>query len=140
MGRTVISRRDVLRSGATLGAREAAPKVRPDQYTDRLIKYIPPDVIVGYTAMEGMVGSWKAPTNRSLWAWLVFGTILIATPVYLYKLGNVRKPLQVTISTVAFVVWALAYPAPPFRDATSGPIATLILALYTFLIPLFTVD
>src|SRR5215472_783790 len=138
MGRTIVSRRDVLRLGATLGPEDTGGKLTPDQYQDRLIKYIPPDVIVGYTAMEGMIASWADPSAQRIWAWLIFATVLVATPFYLVKLGKVRKPAQVAISTGAFLTWALAYPAPPFNQTTSGPVATLVLALYTFLVPLFT--
>jgi hypothetical protein len=138
MGRTVISRRDVVRARAQLGSSGPQVEPEPDHYPDRLVKYIPPDVIVAYTAIEGLIGASKEP-NAIRWAWVAFAVILGATPVYLVKLANVRKPLQVLISTVAFVAWALAYPAPPFKDTTGGLASTVVLALYTFLIPLFTV-
>jgi hypothetical protein len=137
MNRTVISEKDLTAQRATLGDDNARENETPDAYTDRLIKYIPPDVIAAFSAIEGILTGSKSQ-NTFVLGWLVFAVIGIATPFYLIKVGGVRKPLQVVISTVAFVVWAFAYPGEPFRslgfDAT---FSSVVLALYTFLIPLF---
>jgi hypothetical protein len=139
MGRTVVSRRDLLRSKATLGSDgPESVLASEDQYLDRLIKYIPPDVIIAYTTIEGVIRNSKEASKLA--AWSAFAVILIATPVYLVRLGKVRKPVQVIISTIAFALWACAYPAPPFNGNRSGLWTTLALALYTFLIPLFTAE
>jgi hypothetical protein len=139
MGRTVISRRDVLRARAVLGPEGHEAQVEPDNYGDRLIKYIPPDVIVAYMTIEGMIGDSKQ-SNALVLAWVAFPVILLATPAYLIRFGDVQKRLQLLVSTVAFVVWAMAYPALPFKDVTGGFLSSVLLCLYTFFIPLITVD
>jgi hypothetical protein len=146
MDRTVISEKDVaealVRARGKLGPEESATALAPaipsaDSYADRLVKYIPPEVVAGFSAIEGLVDSAK-PVNSYL-AWAVFVVILFATPVYLVKVGNVRKPSQVGISTVAFIIWAIAYPGPPFVSIVNRLSAAVLLGLYVFLIPLFVV-
>jgi hypothetical protein len=138
VGRTIISQRDVVRERAVLGPAAFRSEPKPDAYTDRLIKYIPPDVIVAYTAIGNLIDASRDP-SATRWAWVAFVVVLGATPFYLVKFGKVGKPLQVAVSTIAFVVWAVACPVPPFKDLTNGLGSAVILALYTFLVPLFSV-
>ena len=139
MNRTVISENDAATLRTTLGEGYAGEKPTADSYTVRLIKYIPPDVIAAFTAIEGILAGAKSQNAVAL-GWLVFAVIGIATPFYLVKIGGIRKPLQVVISTVAFVVWAFAYPGEPFRSlGVDSTFASVILALYTFLLPLFSI-
>lgn len=146
MERTVISKTDVsralIRALAVLGPEDSSKGPltsvpTADSYSDRLVKYIPPEVIAAFTAIEGRIGSAKSTSTHL--AWLVFLVILFATPIYLIRLGHVRKPLQVGISTIAFVVWAVAYPGPPFGNCIDRLTASVTLALYVFLIPLLSV-
>ena len=139
MGRTVISRRDVLRASATLGpaSQQTAPEM--DRYFDRLLKYIPPEAVVAYTAAEGVVNSSK-DAHVATWAWIIFAVIVAATPAYLAKFAGIWKPLQLLICTGSFIVWAFAYPAPPFSTLGGGVAKPVVFILYTFLIPLFVED
>jgi len=135
MNRTVVSRADVARVG--IAAAPAPPEA--DKYVDRLVKYVPPDVIAVFLAVEGAINTAGA-ANYQVFAWVVFGIILVATPFYLAKVGGVTKPAQIVIATVAFAVWAFAYSGPPFSLLNIAPLySTVVLALYTFLIPLIEV-
>jgi hypothetical protein len=137
MNRTVISEKDLAARRTTLGLDHERQTPTADAYSDRLIKYIPPDVIAAFSAIEGIVAGSRS-TNAVPLGWFVFAVIGIATPFYLVKVGGVRKPLQVVISTIAFVVWAFAYPGEPFRSlGVDSTFSSVVLALYTFLIPLF---
>jgi hypothetical protein len=139
MNRNVISETDLASHRAVLGSEAAKPVQSIDGYTDRLVKYIPPDVIGAFSVIEGFL-SGSTSAYAPLLSWLVFVVIFIATPFYLYRIGGIRKKPQILISTLAFVVWAFAYPGFPFSllkpDRT---ISSIILALFTFLVPLFTV-
>jgi hypothetical protein len=121
-----------------LGAPE---KVMPpaDDYIDRLIKYIPPDVIAAFLAIEGTIGGAAVPGGVLL-SWIVFAVILGATPFYLRKIGGITKSRQIALSTIAFVVWTFAYSGPPF-GYLHVPIVygTVLMAIYTFLVPLIEV-
>lgn len=135
MNRTVVSWRDA--TGASVGIAKAASVSSPDKYVDRLLKYIPPDVIGVFLATEGLIRA-AGPEEHRLLSWIVFATILILTPFYLARVGGVTKPVQIAISTLAFVVWAFAYNGPPFSLlGVDALYPTVILALYTFLVPLF---
>lgn len=109
---------------------------QPDNYLARLVKYIPPEVIATFIFLEGAIGSAVAPHRAEL-AWIVFAIILVATPFYLRKAGGIDKPVQIALATVAFVVWAMAYQGPPFGFLQWPSLyTTVLLGLYTFLLPL----
>lgn len=144
MSREVVSRVDALRLTAAKadrlgGTLPPAETIKPDDYVDRLAKYIPPDVIAAFITIESAIGAAKDPPGAL--AWIVFAVILIATPFYLWKFGNVRKPLQLAISTIAFVVWAFAYPGLPFSSLhiESSIYGAVALGLFSFLVPLVEV-
>jgi hypothetical protein len=76
----------------------------------------------------------------TLLAWTVFVVLLIGTPIYLWRTGGVHKPAQLVISTGAYLVWAFAYPGPPFDAFGIPPVyGSVIMGLYTFIISLFTI-
>ena len=145
MGRTVVTQSDIdlakrLRQG-TLGDPSEGPPAtpEPDAYFGRLVKYVPPDVIAAFLALEGAIGA-AQDSHKVLAAWIIFGIILLATPAYLWRVGGIRKPVQVVIATVAFVIWSVAYPGLPFSAIGVTPLyGTLLVGLYTFLIPLVQV-
>jgi len=111
----------------------------PDNYVDRLVKYIPPDVIGAYAALHGFISSPQVGGDPNV-SWGIFGIMLFATPLYLLRVRKVRKPAQLLISTLAFAVWAFAYPGVPFSTLHTNPIwAPIALTLFTFLIPILEV-
>ncbi len=90
MERTVISQKDAVRANVRLGTTEVSPDakaepvplVKADDYSGRLVKYIPPDVIGAFTAIEGVIEGGFDPHDpyRGMYAWAVFTIILVATP------------------------------------------------------------
>jgi len=110
-----------------------------DTYFDKLIKYIPADIVVAWIAATGLIASTKDPSETLLW--IVFGCGIILTALWTWKQTSLpNKPIaatQIIISTFAFIIWVFA---------TGGPFATLdfyrplygslILILYTLIIAL----
>jgi hypothetical protein len=155
--RTVISEQDADRANIRLGEDEEIPahvqalaQVKADDYGGRLVKYIPPEVIGAFTAIEGVVQGGFKPKNvggvmvtdpvAQTCAWVVFGIMLIATPLYLSRVAKVTKVTQIAISTIAFGVWAFAYPGPPFGTlGINQTLSSIALMLYVFLIPIVEV-
>lgn len=136
MGRQIVSSKDVV-TATKLGTKTAGPRKAPDTYVDRLVKYIPPDVIAAYVTIESMIAAAKGGQDLVVLAWAVFAIILVACPLYLWRVGGVSKPLQLALSTFAFVVWAFAYNGPPFSYLEIAPIyGAVLLTLTTFLIPI----
>jgi hypothetical protein len=143
MDRTVISARDAAASNALLGPNDTP--VKADDYSDRLLKYIPPDVIGAYVAVQATIGAALAhagptpPHSLVVASWVVFGIILLATPFYLLRVAHVTKPIQISVSMAAFVVWAVAYPGLPFSGIVDPVYGALGLIVATFVIPIFDV-
>jgi hypothetical protein len=139
MNRNIVTGKEAAAARAVMGKGYVTAKPTADTYADRLVKYIPPDIIGAFTAIEGLVDS-GGGTKRAILAWVVFTVILVATPAYLIRVAGVRKISQVVISTAAFIVWAFAYPGEPFLSLNIDRVwGSVILALFTFLIPLVTV-
>lgn len=114
--------------GPPAGPPAASP---PDGYNDRVLKYIPAEVVTLYLSVDGLV---RAKQNSPVLSWGLFAFGLLATILYLKFSAGVTKPLQLAVSAVAFCVWALSIGSPstyiPGYDAIYGAIA---LPIFTFL-------
>lgn len=157
MGREVISKNDVAnlkaqlqelddlrkKLGAVAGGGPPAPEITEDKYKDRLLKYIPADVIAIYLTLQGFVAMLHDPAPIRALHWVVFAIILIITIPWQRKVAKIGKWTQVWIGTGAFVVWAITV-GEPFTATNLGvwyqsAYGAIILALYTFLIPLWEI-
>jgi len=113
----------------------AGAKTGADSYKDRLLKYIPAEVIAAFLTLSGLLKAAHDPPEWMIWAIFAFG--LAATPLYLARLQHVTSKIQLTISAVAFVVWVFAT-GGPFADLPwyQAPYGSVVLVAYTFFIPL----
>ncbi|MFD3000402.1 hypothetical protein ACFS7Z_08535 [Pontibacter toksunensis] len=114
---------------------------QPDNYLSRLLKYIPTEIIALYLTCRPLLSSGNNQYN--IIHWLIFAFGVVVTPLYLWKKQKVNKKSQLLISTFAFCVWVFAI-GGPFAQLdwyNLNPIyATLIVPIYTFLIPLFEAE
>lgn len=145
MSRQVVTSRDIAAAGAgppggpaplaDMGGPMVAPAPVSDNYTGRLVKYIPSEVIAVYLTMTGILATQEAPpVGLSVGIFLL---MLALTPVYLSRMEGVKKK-QLALSTLCFLVWAFALGQPPFNLLNIDPIyAALILPLFTFTLPLW---
>jgi hypothetical protein len=86
-----------------------------DTYFDRVVKFIPADIIGAWIAASSIVKSSSGiPTNTVLWICFVFGVII--TPAWTLKQTNFQSlppaRLQALVATAAFVVWVFALGDP----------------------------
>ena len=145
MGRTVVTSRDV----QAARARGIDPSVTftatsaqaPDGYKDRLLKYIPAEIVAIYLAILNIVKGAAAPGTPVITVeWVVFGVLLLASVPWQRKILKVTKWQQIGVGTAAFFFWALTL-GDPFQTSWQGwyqPVfGTIAMMLYTFLIPLF---
>jgi hypothetical protein len=99
---------------------------RVDGYFDRVVKYIPTDVVAAWTAASGLIGSLDdAATPQVNEAanvlWVVFFFGLVVTAVWTWR--QTREPnmrpavTQIIVSTLAFAVWVFAL-GGPFKALT----------------------
>jgi len=94
----------------------SAPHAESDGYLDRLIKYIPAEVIALYLGATNVVPT----TDSSYWSalWIITVLTALCTPVYMYFVTKAdHQPTlwsQIIISSVAFPIWVFAI-GGPFR-------------------------
>ncbi len=135
MGRAIVTKADVAkRKGAALETVEPAAPEEADRYLDRLVKYIPADVIALYLAVQTAVEGLQRGSQRQVGGILVFAIFGVGTYFWLRKDG-VTRTTQIAISIGAFVVWVLA--------TSGGPLAAFDLAddarkWGAVMVPLFT--
>jgi hypothetical protein len=158
MGRTVVTKQDVERRARELAetqrkaaaegslATEPAPDHLPvvDNYRDRLMKYIPADIIAIYLTLTGLLK--MADPNKTpvlLVGWIIFAVIVLVSVPWQRRVVKVEKWKQVGIGTLAFVFWAISL-GDPFTTSWAAwyqPLyGSMLLVLYTFLIPLLEVN
>ncbi len=107
---------------------------KQDQFTDRLLKYIPAEVVVVYVFVEGLIRNAPADVPREKVLWCVF--FLLAG--WYLGLSNPRPEGKqenaiATISTFAFAVWVFSLGGPFVSFSWYKPFyGTLLLPLYTF--------
>lgn len=91
--------------------------IEADGYLDRLLKYVPTEIIALYLGAINVVPH----GNPSYWTalWVIAGLCTVATPIYMYFATRVPgQPTlwsQIILSSVAFPVWVFAI-GGPFRE------------------------
>lgn len=93
-----------------------------DTYADRVVKYVPADIVAAWTAVIGIVKAAKdVPSNTVLWVCFLLG-IIISLFWMLRQTKIAGRPLdsvaywQSATATVAFIVWAFAIGGAPFES------------------------
>jgi len=110
---------------------------KPDDYLSRLIKYIPTEIIALFVFIHPSLPE-KDPDIQT-YNWILFAFCVVVTPLYLWRLQKVTKVGQLAISTLACALWIFATGGPfAYWDWYKSHlfVATVVPALYTFLIPL----
>jgi len=114
-----------------------------DGYFDRLVKYIPSDVVGAWVVASGVVRASKdtpsQPGNTTLW--VMFGVGVVLTAVWTWaQTAQADRPkpvLQTVLSTGAFGVWAYALggPFPLWIAGLYRPVTgSLLLVAYTLIV------
>ena len=114
-----------------------------DYYFDRLVKYIPGDVLGAWVAAQGLIKS-ASDVPQSLLLWVSFGVGVVLTGVWTLiqtndgKKSEKKKPIaktQILISMGAFVVWVFALGGPFVTLSDYRPVyGSLLLIFYTLLV------
>lgn len=116
---------------------ESSPRV--DSYFDRLLKYIPADVVGAWLTANGLIQSAGDDVPKLGLLWLTFALGLAATAGW--TLDQTREPkkkpawTQTMISTGAFGVWIFALGGPFAELAFYKPLyGSLLLVFYTLFV------
>ncbi|HEV7766248.1 MAG TPA: hypothetical protein VGQ76_14680 [Thermoanaerobaculia bacterium] len=125
-----------IKTAAVTEVTEAAQP--PDGYKERLLKYIPAEVITLYMALSGVVGAAAGASSQAIAHWTIFGVALVVTPLYQLRILKITNRTQILISTGAFLVWSFALGGPfeqVIKAADLKMWGSMAVALYTFLVP-----
>ena len=130
MGRRIVTTTATANERGIRGT--AAPT---DDYSSRLVKYIPAEIITAFVTMNGMVAS----SGKEWLQWVVFGALLILTPLYTHYLtrepGMPPAKKQIAVSSVSYLLWVFAIGGPfvltTWYDHIYGS-----LPLFTFVVPM----
>lgn len=119
---------------------QANASTKIDGYFDKLIKYIPSEIVGAWIAIKGLVASDNdVPQDNLLWILLLI--FIFITTAYIFKQTSEpkKKPAktQILFSTVAFIVWVFAL-GEPFSSLTFyRPVyGSLVLIIYNLAVPL----
>jgi Na+/phosphate symporter len=86
-----------------------------DSYFDRVVKFIPIEVVSAWIAVKGIIAA-AATGSKQLVLWICFVIGLIFTALYMLKQTAVpgKRPAvtQTIVATFAFAVWAFALGEP----------------------------
>ncbi len=127
-----------------------------DGFFDKIIKYIPSDIVAAWTALTSLIGGKGAVTagqggtttataNNNTVLWIVFIVMTVLAAVWTWH--QTRKPglppatKQIIAATISFVVWVFALGGPfaayPFYQNYSylGGVVLIIWTLVLGLIP-----
>jgi hypothetical protein len=111
-----------------------------DTYFDKLIKYIPADLVAAWTAVSGLIAG-AADSAQGNLLWIVFLVGLVLTPLWTWR--QTQEPglppavTQIVISTLAFAVWIFALGGPFSTLDWYQPLyGSLVLIGFTLVVPL----
>ena len=98
-----------------------------EEYSKRLLKNIPSEIIGVYLAINGMLAA-NAQTPGWVY-WIIFGALLVLCPLWLKYGQNVKQTWQLVLSTIAFVIWAMTVPgafgAVPYAATIGGALVII---------------
>ena len=120
-------------------ANESEAKI--DGYFDRLLKYIPADVVGLWLTGSGVIQSQADESSRVSLLWLLFVAGLVLSFFWTRKqTAQAAKPTawqQIFLSCGSFVVWVFAIGGPFAELSFYQPLyGSLLLLIYTSAIPL----
>jgi hypothetical protein len=140
--RAVQMREHLNRMGTTsptLGVGVSADKaLQPDEWYQRLMKYIPGEALSHYLTRDSLVRSASLQDKVAVWLGVVLAVAITFNLVYLVRVWRIRRLSQIAISTGALVVYVFAMGGvfketmwwEPFQGALALVITTAFLSFF----------
>lgn len=110
-----------------------------DVYSDRLLKYIPADIVAAWLVVSNFIASVDEVPDSVHWITFMVGIVLTAlwTKKQTDEPGIPPAITQIVISTGAFIVWVFSLGGPFATLVFYRPLyGSLMLLLYTLVVPL----
>ncbi len=111
MNRNIVTKEDTKRMPAPSFGEPAGGLVAPasaDSYSDRLLKYVPVEIIGAYLLIEGLL---RELLKGDALPWGLLALMLLgAVGAWLFstQVLGVLRPVQLAMTVFAFVVWVFA--------------------------------
>lgn len=111
-----------------------------DDYTARLLKLIPADIIGVYLTISNLISTnGKTPDQNHGLQWAMLIVLVLVTPIYLWKIAQVKAKAEIAIAVVSFILWAICLGGPFEGIDIAGQslkfLGALIMPVYTLLVP-----
>jgi hypothetical protein len=123
---------------AGVGAAAAGAGGADQGYLERVVKYVPAEVIAAYLALNGFVAAAKGYETVY---WIVFLVCLVCVPLYVWRTTRTPKErlFNGVLATIAFLVWAYATGGglPGYLDIHYPLYGSVALVLFTLVSGLF---
>lgn len=132
MGRRIVTEK--------LQAQGAGDSV--DGYLDRVVKYIPADIVAAYVFASGAIAA-STVDDPEILLWIVSGVLAVITPIWILRMassaGKPAPKTQAIVSLGAFCVWVFALGGPFAETSWYDPLyGSLLLVFYTLATALIT--
>lgn len=105
----------------------AITRQNESEYSKMLLKNIPTEIIGCYVSINGLLSA--NPENPNWLGWVIFGVLLILTPIWLRFGQEVKQFWQLALSTGAFIVWAMTMPGAfdvvPYAASIGGALVII---------------
>jgi hypothetical protein len=117
-----------------------------DGFFDKIIKYIPSDIVAAWTAAIGIItgGSTTIASSDKIGIWIAFGAGVGLTAAWTwYQTNEPNQPpavKHIIASTISFVVWAFALPIGPGSILAIGKYGSLLLIGWTLVLGIIKPD
>src|SRR5262249_23280554 len=109
-----------------------------DTYFDRVVKYIPADIVSAWVFITAVINSAPDDTPKTTVLWIAFACGLVLTALWILKqTSESDRPPAITqafIATIAFGVWVFALGGPFASLSVYKPLyGSLLLVAYTLI-------
>ncbi len=117
-------------------------------FANKLVKLVPTEIVGAYMVLAGMLGyAYQAapaaqqmpdPELKAILIQVVFFSLLVLTPLYLWRIGKVSNLIQLVVTTMSYVIWVYTLGGPfVVWGIYHSIIASVVLVLWTITTPLF---
>jgi hypothetical protein len=116
----------------TLGGELPIDAQKPDEWYERVLKYVPVEAVSMYLALDrGIAASGEGSRARAGWLAVALMCCLVFNVAYLIRIARVASPWQVVVSTVALVSYVYVNGGVFEAIGLAKPIAQLFVLILT---------
>ncbi len=116
-------------------------------FANKLVKLVPTEIVGAYMVLAGMLGyTYDAtsaaqqvpdPELKAILIQVVFFSLLVLTPLYLWRIGKVTNLIQLAVTTISYVIWVYTLGGPfVVWGIYHSIIGSVVLVLWSITAPL----